>query len=1193
MIQIFGWTILHSLWQLTLIAAVYLVLKTLWKQASSLQQYYLALTAFISSFLVPIFTFNYLWQQTTVATIASTLTPVTNELISIPTTVGTKEEVVLQTSLTFADYLTMSLPYLVVFWGIGVLCFVIRFMINLFRINKLQSVENEMIKGEWLTKIRAFKQQLNVQKEVQVFLSKHVKEPITFGHFKPVILLPISLMTGFEPTAIETILLHELAHIKRHDYLINLGQSMVEIILFYHPCIWWLSKEIRAVREHCCDDLVLSMGDNRDAYVKTLTVLQWRKIGAVSNSLSMTASGDDGDFTRRIKRMFGVEEEGFSFRQLMGVFLILLVMAVGGVFFKDYLPQLITEKEESSITIISKKESELKVTEKTTKAELEQWVEMVKAQDIQFDFKGTLFNEKGQITELRGNYATSGGQTGDFFAINIPCTYSTFNLYNDQLGGPFFTHPCKKEPKEQRVLWINKELIDQGVEGLKEKFVNEGLFYGYSFNPETYFFNGSYFVDKDKTEYIEVEDVSKTPIKITIENGFVKSLEVMKKASKDLSSWTIKEEMSMKELFEGTEAFGKDSDTRVTFNEIDFDDNDQLTGKIRGTIRPNKSGVFHFFEIHDINKYNILFQANSDTILAPQYIPRGESVVSQAELSTLESSKIKINSQTTRKDLAKWANLITKHNIIFNYEKSVFDENDKLIGLNGKFNGNCCFNDAFFVSKLDKLEVHLEVKDNYIYQPTIITQTEDGYEELQDKFWSDAVQYAGDNAAFTDPYWIEGAMRNMKIISNGEDKSFEYQEYFIDDLESYKQWRDSTMSSSTKNNETSSSFIPQLEEEEKFQKYIDSVAQSSVGRRSSDLRVDYEIGLLQAKDEKERIMWRQKIAALDKMRQTMQERGFQNHAMLIPSDEKVIESIEEKNLLYHGKVPDAVFTAGTLTPKEDLPIFMKNAMATINIIGRKDQAKDSLQNYIQWDDQKFDFAIEDLTTRINETQLKTPKIQITKREWDRLRKEPFTFKINKNWYKINKIEEIVFVPFKADPVSVAIDKMGYYHAISGFNQRAKQLFETANVGDYIYYENIDIGKDFNLGIVVEIIESQPTKSTGFNFQEDVNFRDADMSSPEFIDASNSTSNNWRSLKESPLSILPNDNRPDNKIQLIGNVNSEVFFVNGIKWTENATGKLDPETIESINIVSGTKAQLLYGVDKAVLITTKKVKSENE
>ena len=81
--------------------------------------------------------------------------------------------------------------------------------------------------------------------------------PVVVGYCA-VILMPVGLLTGLPAGQIEAILLHELAHIRRRDYLVNLLQTFVEGLLFYHPAVWWISAVIRAEREHCCDDAVVS-----------------------------------------------------------------------------------------------------------------------------------------------------------------------------------------------------------------------------------------------------------------------------------------------------------------------------------------------------------------------------------------------------------------------------------------------------------------------------------------------------------------------------------------------------------------------------------------------------------------------------------------------------------------------------------------------------------------------------------------------------------------------------------------------------------------------------------------------------------------------------------------------------------------------------------------------------------------------
>ena len=101
-----------------------------------------------------------------------------------------------------------------------------------------------------------------------------VDVPTVIGWLKPVVLLPASALAGLSPNQVEAILAHELAHIRRHDYLVNLLQTLVETLLFYHPAVWWLSRRIRAERENCCDDLAVSLCGDPVAYAAALAELE-------------------------------------------------------------------------------------------------------------------------------------------------------------------------------------------------------------------------------------------------------------------------------------------------------------------------------------------------------------------------------------------------------------------------------------------------------------------------------------------------------------------------------------------------------------------------------------------------------------------------------------------------------------------------------------------------------------------------------------------------------------------------------------------------------------------------------------------------------------------------------------------------------------------------------------------------------
>ena len=100
-----------------------------------------------------------------------------------------------------------------------------------------------------------------------------VAVPTLVGWVKPVVLLPAAALSGLSPEQLQAILAHELAHVRRHDYLVNLLQSMVETLLFYHPATWWVSAQVRAEREHCCDDLAVEVCGDRLVYVSALAEL--------------------------------------------------------------------------------------------------------------------------------------------------------------------------------------------------------------------------------------------------------------------------------------------------------------------------------------------------------------------------------------------------------------------------------------------------------------------------------------------------------------------------------------------------------------------------------------------------------------------------------------------------------------------------------------------------------------------------------------------------------------------------------------------------------------------------------------------------------------------------------------------------------------------------------------------------------
>ncbi|MEL6134132.1 MAG: M56 family metallopeptidase, partial [Bacteroidota bacterium] len=144
---------------------------------------------------------------------------------------------------------------------------------------------------------------LGISRPVQLKVHPLVTEPLTIGFWKPIILFPVGLVSGLSSAQLEAILLHEIAHIQRADFLINQLQIFIEVLFFYHPAVWWISREIQLEREKCCDDLVLRVAGDPLVYAQTLTRLE-RFRQSPNPMFTMQATGKPSHLGIRIRRLF-------------------------------------------------------------------------------------------------------------------------------------------------------------------------------------------------------------------------------------------------------------------------------------------------------------------------------------------------------------------------------------------------------------------------------------------------------------------------------------------------------------------------------------------------------------------------------------------------------------------------------------------------------------------------------------------------------------------------------------------------------------------------------------------------------------------------------------------------------------------------------------------------------------------------
>ncbi|WP_010587488.1 M56 family metallopeptidase [Schlesneria paludicola] len=191
---------------------------------------------------------------------------------------------------------------LVAVWLSGVTLFGTRMILSLYAVRRLRRSGVVVTDSLLTSTIRSLTERLKVRAGVQFMQTALVRVPLVLGWLRPVILIPVSLTSGLTIEQIEAVLAHELAHIKRHDYLVNVLQSLVETLLFYHPSVWWVSRMIRDEREHCCDAIALQAIGDRHVYAKALFELARQ----ATQPMSLAVAVDGGRLADRIRRIMGL-----------------------------------------------------------------------------------------------------------------------------------------------------------------------------------------------------------------------------------------------------------------------------------------------------------------------------------------------------------------------------------------------------------------------------------------------------------------------------------------------------------------------------------------------------------------------------------------------------------------------------------------------------------------------------------------------------------------------------------------------------------------------------------------------------------------------------------------------------------------------------------------------------------------------
>ncbi len=300
-----GWALVHSLWQGALVALLYACLSALLKESAAGLRHAAGCAALVLMLFLPAATVPVMLRAgggassgassnagdaATRATLARAGAFVEQETaLPSPASAGEAgreaEWSPTENLREWVDDRFASLvPWLVVGWLMGVVLLVLRFAGGFVGVRRLKRSALP-VADELQRALARLAHRLRVTRAVRLCESALVEVPTVVGHLKPIILLPACALTGLKPAQLEAVLAHELAHIRRHDYLFNLLQTTTETLLFYHPAAWWLSRRVRAEREHASDDLAVSATGDVLGYARALAALeQLRRVAGPSRA---------------------------------------------------------------------------------------------------------------------------------------------------------------------------------------------------------------------------------------------------------------------------------------------------------------------------------------------------------------------------------------------------------------------------------------------------------------------------------------------------------------------------------------------------------------------------------------------------------------------------------------------------------------------------------------------------------------------------------------------------------------------------------------------------------------------------------------------------------------------------------------------------------------------------------------------
>lgn len=306
-----GWALVDFLWQGALVGMATAIALALLRNARPQTRYAVACTALALCMALPVGGFLRGLNFDSVATAPQVATAAS--WVAAPLAMDNSS------TMAWRPQLQDRLPWLVVLWSIGAALLAVRMALGMRWVARLGRVAADAGLGHWQARLDELATRLGIGRAVRLRAADDLASPVTAGCWRPIVLVPALLLTKLPPDLLEALLAHELAHIKRHDYLINLTQSTIEALLFYHPVVWWLSHRIRIEREQIADDLAARVISEPRRLALALHALDQFQLAADSSPVSLAPAATGGNLMTRIQRLIRPSQHALSWKMSLPI----------------------------------------------------------------------------------------------------------------------------------------------------------------------------------------------------------------------------------------------------------------------------------------------------------------------------------------------------------------------------------------------------------------------------------------------------------------------------------------------------------------------------------------------------------------------------------------------------------------------------------------------------------------------------------------------------------------------------------------------------------------------------------------------------------------------------------------------------------------------------------------------------------